>query len=274
VPIVRALSITPVLRNTSPPPAVPADDAAPDDSPTDLGTLEIRFSKFNVWYEVDSYWEGQFLERTLPGAFADTIAEDRVSMRILFDHGYDPQIGNKILGPITDLREDSDSPVGEAPLFDTAYNRELLPGLRAGVYGSSMRMRVTGETWDDEPATSSYNPTGIPERTINKVRVMEFGPVAFPANPDSTATMRSLTDHFYDQLEKRDRGAFEAAVRASGLPNFTGRHGTGSPSGGEPSATARVDDAPAEIDPFAQRIFASTWRRIQMRHAAIERTTP
>jgi HK97 family phage prohead protease len=235
VPIVRALALTPVLRATPPP-----DEG---DTPGDLGTLEIRFSRFNTWYEVDSMWEGCFLERTMPGAFAETIAEDRDAMRVLFDHGYDPQIGNKVLGPIADLREDRDSPVGEVPLFDTSYNRDLLPGLKAGVYGSSMRMRVTGESWDDEPGTSAHNPQGIPERTITKVRTLEFGPVTFPANPDSTAAMRSLTDSYYDRLAQRDTSAFEAAVRASGLPNFTGRLGTRSPGGGESGTKPGNGDA-------------------------------
>lgn len=225
VPIVRAVDLRPVLRA--------AGGSASGDS---LGTLEIRFSRFGVWYEVDSIWEGQFLERTLPGAFADTIAEDRDSMRVLFDHGFDPQLGNKVLGPIDDLREDPDSPVGVVPLFDTSYNRDLLPGLRAGVYGSSMRMRVTGESWDDDPGVATHNPKGIPERTITKVRTLEFGPVTFPANPDATASMRSLTDSYYDRLAQRDSGAFEAAVRASGRPDLTGRPVARSAGGGDSGA--------------------------------------
>jgi len=263
VPIVRALSMTPVLRAASP---------APDDSETeDLGTLEIRFSRFNTWYEVDSLWEGCFLERTLPGAFAETIAEDRANMRILFDHGYDPQIGNKVLGPITDLREDSDSPVGEAPLFDTSYNRDLLPGLQAGVYGSSMRMRVTGDSWDDEPKASNYNPKAIPERTISKVRVMEFGPVAFPANPDSTAAMRSLTDHYYDRLAQRDASAFDAAVRASGLPNFTGRSETRSPDGGEQGTKPGDGDVLPHSNAIDMGYLAFRDREASRAYSAFER---
>lgn len=244
VPIVRALALTPVLRAATPAAAAPEN----------LGTLEIRFSRFNTWYEVDSMWEGCFLERTLPGSFADTIVEDRAAMRVLFDHGYDPQIGNKVLGPIDDLREDPDSPVGEVPLFDTSYNRDLLPGLKAGVYGSSMRMRVTGESWNDEPGASAHNPKGIPERTITKVRTLEFGPVTFPANPDSTAAMRSLTDSYYDRLAQRDSGAFEAAVRASGLPDFTGRPARGA-GGGDPGKKPGNGVVPSNELPYDTLIW-------------------
>jgi len=230
VDVVRLFNATPELRA--------ADKAG------GLGTLDIRFSVFNTWYEVNSLWEGKFLERTAPTAFDQTIAEDRSSMRVLFDHGFDPQIGNKVLGPISDLRVDPDSPIGEVPLFDTTYNRDLLPGLQAGVYGSSFRMRVLEDSWNDEPEPSDHNPKGIPERTILRTKTMEFGPVTFPANPDATATMRSITDHFYDQLRQRDTSAFEAAVRAAGrsIPDLIGQPGTRS-SGGDDQRGAGQGEA-------------------------------
>jgi HK97 family phage prohead protease len=225
------------------------------DSDTGLGTLVLRFSRFNVWYEVDSLWEGLFLERTLPGTFKQTIREDRQRMRVLFNHGMDFQLGDKVLGPIDDLREEADSPVGEVPLFDTSYNRDLLPGLQASVYGSSMRMRVLEESWNDEPKKSKDNPKAIPERTITRVRVMEFGPVTFPANPDASAEMasaavRSLTDQFYERLRQRDEGAYAAAVRAAGrqLPDFTGRPDARSAGGGDHDAKPGNGKAP--IDPL------------------------
>jgi hypothetical protein len=159
---------------------------------------------------------------------------------------FDPTCGNKVLGPIDDLREDPDTPVGVVPLFDTAYNRDLLPGLRAGVYGSSMRMRVVEETWNDEPDPSDYNPKGLPERTISRVKVMEFGPVTFPANPDATAGMRSLTDTFYDRLKQRDTSAYDDAVRAAGrTPDLAGRPSTRRAGGGDHDAEPSSGTAPA-----------------------------
>jgi HK97 family phage prohead protease len=180
-----------------------------------MPTMELRFSAFGTWYEIDSFWEGRFLERTEKGAFAKTIKENRDRMRVLFDHGFDPQIGNKVLGPIEDLREEDDSPVGIVPLFDTSYNRDLQPGLEAGVYGSSMRMRVIKEEWNDEPGKSDHNPEGLPERTIKEIRLAEFGPVTFPANPDSTAGVRSLTDTFYEQLRARDPHMVDEVARSA-----------------------------------------------------------
>lgn len=200
--VVRALDTTPEFR-----------DQSVDGS---IGTLNGHFSVFNTWYEVASAWEGNFLERTAPGAFAETIVEDRADMRVLFDHGYDPQIGNKVLGPIASLEEDKRGPAYEVPLYDTTYNRDLLPGLKGGQYGASFRFRVLEETWNDEPKPSRDNPKGLPERTITKAKVMEFGPVTFGANPDATAGVRSLTDQFYDRLQQRDSTAYAEAARAAG----------------------------------------------------------
>lgn len=190
-------------------------DAVESDS-GDLGLLSGHFSVFDNWYEIESMWEGSFLERIAPGAFADTIENDRGGMKVLFDHGFDPQIGNKALGPIDDLREDKTGPYYEVPLMDTSYNRDLLPGLKRGLYGASFRFRVQEESWVDEPKPSKANPRGIPERTIQRSKVMEFGPVTFPANPAADASVRSLTDSYYERLRKRDSHAYDAAVRAAG----------------------------------------------------------
>jgi HK97 family phage prohead protease len=161
-----------------------------------MPTLVGRFAVFNEWTEIDSVWEGQFLERVAPGAFSKTITENRGGMRVLFDHGHDPHIGSKPLGPIEDLREEEDGPHYVVPLFDTAYNRELIPGLEAGVYGASFRFKVMREEFEKKPEPSTYNPSGLPERTITEARVMEFGPVTFPAYEGATAGVRSLTDDF------------------------------------------------------------------------------
>jgi HK97 family phage prohead protease len=234
VDVVRAVTEVPEVRAA----------AQPDDG---IGLLSGHFSKFDNWYRIASVWEGEFLERTAPGFTLQTIAEDRAGMRVLFNHGFDGQIADKVLGPIRDVREDADGVYYEVPLFDTTYNRDLLPGLKAGVYGASFRMRVLADSWDDEPARSEFNPNGIPERTITRAQVMEFGPVTFPANPEASAGVRSGTDEFYETLRHRDKGAFDQAVRAAGIQHprvpaqsldFTGRIGARSAVDGGTEATA------------------------------------
>ena len=165
--------------------------------------LSGHFARFGEWTEIDSVWEGRFLERLDPGAFKKTIKENRDAMRVLFQHGRDPQIGDKPLGPIRELREDSDGVYYEVPLLDTAYNRDLEPGLRAGLYGASFRFSVVKEDFEAKPKRSGHNPDGLPERVIKEARVMEFGPVTFPAYAGATAGVRSITDDiFFDQIAK------------------------------------------------------------------------
>lgn len=208
VDVVRSLTIAPELRA--------------DQKSDSLGVLRGHFSVFDNWYGVSSMWEGDFLERTAPGFVAQTIAANRDKMRVQFDHGFDNQIGAKSLGAVRELREDQTGAYFEVELDDTTFNRDLLPGFKRGAYGSSFRMKVIEDTWNDKPVRSEFNPDGKPERTILRADVMEFGPVAWPANPAATAQMRSDTDVFYDKLRSQDRGAFEAACRAANIqiPDF------------------------------------------------------
>ena len=199
-----------VIRTARQAATLRAEDASDDT----LGKLEVRFSKFGQWYEIRSVFEGHFMERVMPGAFTKTISDNAGRIRALFNHGFDPSVGQKVLGPVVGLREDSDSPVMEVDLLDTSYNRDLLPGLRRGLYGSSMRMRVKEDAWDNAPQRSKHNPEGLPERSIMEAAVDEAGPVTFPANPGSSAAMRSGTDAYYEQLRAVDPGRVDEVERS------------------------------------------------------------
>ena len=196
----------PVTRAVAQPVEAAADNGA-------MPTMRGHFSTFGDWYEVDSLVEGHFLESIGPTAFDRTIAESRDQMKVLFDHGQDPSIGNKQLGSIADLRTDDIGPAFKVPLFDTSYNRDLAPGLEAGAYGTSFRFRVIDDEWNHKPEPSAHNPEGIPERTITEARVYEFGPVTFPANPNATVSARSTTDTFYQR--SRDPEQFEDLLRSA-----------------------------------------------------------
>lgn len=178
-----------------------------------MPTLFGHFTPFNRWTEIQSMWEGNFMERVSPGAFKKTFREQ--TPKVLFQHGSDPQIGDKPLGAASVLREEEQGPYYEVELLDTAYVREIVPGLEAGLYGASFRFSVMREEWVDEPTPSDENPKGIPERTLKELRVAEFGPVTFPAYADASAGVRSITDAFILQRlgenPERLRSMFEQA---------------------------------------------------------------
>lgn len=159
-----------------------------------MPTLTGHFARFNEWTEIDSLFEGRFMERIAPGAFKRTFNNNRSQIKVLFQHGHDPTVGDKPLGSIEELEEDGEGARYDVALFDTSYNSDLIPGLEAGAYGASFRFRVLREELDEEPERSDANPNAIPERTITEAQVFEFGPVTFPAYEGATAGVRSLTD--------------------------------------------------------------------------------
>ena len=178
--LVRALSESPAL------------DAATDGMPTMRG----HFAVWDNWTEINSAFEGRFMERFAPTSMTKTLSEGRDRIQVLFQHGRDPQIGDKPLGPIGRLEPDTVGAFYEVPLLDTQYNRELIPGLEANLYGASFRFEVISEEFVARPAKSDHNPLGLPERTVTEARVREFGPVTFPAYQAATAGLRSMTDRF------------------------------------------------------------------------------
>lgn len=183
------------------------------------GTMVGHFAVFDEWTEIDSIFEGRFLERIAPGAFAKTFQENRGGMRVLFQHGFDPVVGDKPLGTIDELEEDDQGARYEVSLLDTSYNRDIVEGLRAGVYGASFRFRVMKEEFVQKPDRSKHNPDGLPERSLTEVQVREFGPVTFPAYEGATAGVRSLTDRLViERLVTEHPGQLRKLLEDRGTP--------------------------------------------------------
>ena len=154
--------------------------------------LSGHFAVFDEPTLIDSFIEGTFIERIAPGAFKKTFRENGEQIKVLFQHGCDPNIADKPLGPISELREDGSGAFYEVPLLDTDYVSELIPGLRAGLYGASFCFRAIKEEFNEDPGVSAANPKGLPERTIQEAQVLEFGPVTFPVYAGATAGVRSI----------------------------------------------------------------------------------
>jgi HK97 family phage major capsid protein/HK97 family phage prohead protease len=258
VPVCRALDQSIALR------------AAGDDTegePAGLGTMVGHFSMFDSPYEINSWMEGNFIERIAPGAFKRTIKNrsGETPIRVLLEHGFDPTVGDKPLGVPQVLEERDGGGYAETPLFDTSYNRDLAPALAAGAYGQSFRFQVLRDEWNDEPEPSDTNPRGIAERTIKEVRMIEFGPTVFPASPATNGTtgLRSTTDAFYERLRRRDPAAFEDAVsrsQALRIPKTPAAPVAGQP---EDPPNRHSEDPPAPVvahseDPPAQHSAAAS----------------
>lgn len=149
-----------------------------------IGTLYGYAARFNTPTRIDS-WEGKFDETIMPGAFRDTLSKDGNKIKVLFNHGFDPMIGDKPLGKPNRQEEDDKGLFVEVPLDDTSYNRDLVASLRSGALdGMSFRFSVVREEWDEESEE-------VPQRTLKQVRLYEYGPVTFPAYEATTAGVRA-----------------------------------------------------------------------------------
>ena len=110
------------------------------------------------------------------GAFRDTLTKHGDRIKVLFNHGFDPSIGDKPLGRPESMTEDATGLHVRVPLDDTSYNRDLVASLRSGALdGQSIRFSVNREEWAE-----SEDPDQLPIRTIQAVTLLEFGPVTLP----------------------------------------------------------------------------------------------
>ena len=188
----------------------------------ELPTLAGHLAVFDQWTRINSMFEGEFMERIAPGAFAKTIAEGRDRIQITFNHGHDPSLGDQVLADLKDIREDETGAYYEADLFPEIPPL-LMRGLRLGKYGASFRFSVVKEEpsrwWEKRPAKETeHNPDRLPERTVRELALYEFGAVTYPAYPGATAGVRSTTDYYMSQRLTGDPEKLLAMIQANALP--------------------------------------------------------
>ncbi len=173
-----------------------------DESRGDGLRLSGYAAVFNSPTEIDS-WEGRFSETIARGAFTKSISERMPVMQ--FDHGHHPFVGSIPIGAITSLKEDARGLKVEADLFDNQLVQPVRDAIAAGaIDGMSFRFQVIQETWD-------YDADPIATREITELRVMELGPVVFPAYADTSVGVRSASlGHKFEELfsEEEARKAF------------------------------------------------------------------
>jgi HK97 family phage prohead protease len=124
------------------------------------------------------------MESVARGAFERSMRERRDQIRVLFQHGQDPFVGDKPLGPIRKLREDRQGAYYEVPLLNASYVADIAAGVEEGLYGASFRFRVMRDEFVENPATSDRNPDRLPERTLSTgLRILARRRLVFPPVP-------------------------------------------------------------------------------------------
>lgn len=166
-------------------------------------TLEGYAAVFDADTEINS-WEGHFKERIVRGAFRKTLRERTPVLQ--FDHGHDSRFGNLPIGKFESIKEDKHGLRVQARLFDHADPiREAIA--EGAVSGMSFRFKVVRDSWMDNKGVeikdrselvdllyTKNHKRGPLQRTIKEVKLMEAGPVVFPAYPQTTVGVRSMND--------------------------------------------------------------------------------
>ena len=172
-------------------------------------TLTIRLAPHDQWAEIQSVSEGHFMERFSRTAYRKTMAEN--PPKILFQHGKDPEIGEKPIATTDEVGEDATSPYARGQILD-GVPELVVDGIRKGVYGASHRFSVVRESWVDKPVGGAHNPAKIPERTITEARLYELGPVTWPAYAQASVSLRSMTDEMRPPSPTPEAPSLDAAA--------------------------------------------------------------
>jgi HK97 family phage prohead protease len=190
------------LYRSAPPAEVRADDSG-------KLTLYGHFSVFDTPTEINSVYEGRFIERIAPGAFKKTFAERGDRIKIMWNHGRSEILPDVLIAKPKIVAEDERGAYYEAEMF-SGLPEWLYEGLRAQVYGASFRFQAHDEDWNEHPGRSDDNPEGLPERIVRTASVAEAGPVSWPAYEAATSAVRSLSDRFHDLATSTARAADQA----------------------------------------------------------------
>lgn len=156
-------------------------------------TGEIRYDLESV---VMRDWFGdQFVEVIASGAFDQSLKERAV--KCLWSHRTDMVLGNT--GASTLRLTVTKEAIGfENDLPDTSAGRDARESIQRGdVDGVSFGMKVRKDKWsvEDRDGKKLY------KRTILDAELHEISPVAFPAYPENTVSVRSL-DEFRQGLKQ------------------------------------------------------------------------
>lgn len=169
----------------------------PRNEDTDAGEGRLlvgHAAVFNEWTEINSLAEGHFRERLAPGAFRKTLKETRPHVQ--FNHGLDPYIGDKDIAMPRTVIEDERGLWTESEWINREYAQDIKELVRVGaVDGMSFRFQVVKDTWKEGGKREDPDRDNLKERIIREVRLIEYGPVTWPAYAATSAGVRSGADY-------------------------------------------------------------------------------
>lgn len=176
--------------------------AEPDGEGGDGLTMEGYAAVFDRDTQIDS-WEGRFTERLKRGVFRNSLRGGRRPM-LQYDHGQHPLIGSIPIGSIRDVYEDDHGLFVRARLTDNWLIQPIRDAIRdGGVQGMSFRFEPIRDEWRDNTGKLIKDPhelqrllrdageRGPISRTLTEVRLVELGPVAWPAYQETAVGVRS-----------------------------------------------------------------------------------
>lgn len=185
-----------------------------DDESGDGLTLEGYAAVFGQWTEIDS-WEGMFREQFKRGSFRKTLRQ-RGAPLMQYDHGRHPLIGSIPIGRYDTMQETDAGLHVVGRLTDNWLIEPVRDAIRdGGVTGMSIRFAVVRDEWrdtngklvkPDELMELLWAPgdRGPLERTVIEARLMEAGPVAWPAYDGTSVGVRARSAA-HDLLGDQDR---------------------------------------------------------------------
>lgn len=181
--------------------------------PDDDGlTLDGWAALYGVVEVIDSF-EGRFRETIARGSMARSFRE--LPPKIQFDHGQHPVVGSIPIASLISIAEDSDpilAPTGGAHvvarLMDNWLVAPVRDAIKAGaISGMSFRFEVVREAWaysSGEPIKDdmalirelertwdgSVSDDDLPLRTLRELKILEVGPVVWPAYASTSVQVR------------------------------------------------------------------------------------